>query len=59
MNMRALKLNMFNKNFYNFPRRVFGVSQNILDYTSKENPRVFLTIAKGGKNIGNLTFEVF
>jgi hypothetical protein len=61
MNMRMLRLNSLSKNMrslYNFPRRVFGVSQNVTDYTSSENPRVFLTIAKDGKNLGNLTFEV-
>ena len=56
MNMRML--NPLSRKLYNFPRRVFGVSQNVIDYTSKENPRVFFTIAKDGKSLGNLTFEV-
>ena len=58
MNMRALKFNTLSRNFYNFPKRVFGVSQNTIDYTSKENPRVFFTVSKDGKPLGNLTFEV-
>jgi hypothetical protein len=59
--MRSLKYNNLTKNFkgfYNFPRKVFGVSQNSIDYTSKDNPRVFFTIARDGKTLGNLTFEV-
>ncbi len=57
--MRALRLNTISRNLYHFPRRVFGVSQNVLDYRSKDNPRVYFTISKGGKNLGNLTFEVY
>jgi hypothetical protein len=59
--MRTLRLNPFSKNvrsLYNIPRSSFAVSQNIIDYKCKENPRVFFTIAKDGKSLGNLTFEV-
>jgi cyclophilin family peptidyl-prolyl cis-trans isomerase len=59
MNMRMIRMNNFSRKLYNFPRRVFGVAQNITDYTSKENPRVFFTIAKDGKNLGNMTFELY
>lgn len=58
MKAQTLKLNMFSKNFLKFPKRVFGVSQNILNYSSPTNPRVFLSISKGGQNLGNMTFEV-
>jgi hypothetical protein len=60
MNMYKNYLN-FNtlKNFYSLPKKHFAIAQNIIDYRSKDNPRVFFTVAKNGTNLGNLTFEVY
>jgi len=61
MYMRSLKFNCYSKNIksiYNFQKTSFAVAQNVVDYKSNENPRVFFNIAKDGKSLGNLTFEV-
>jgi len=57
MHMKILRMNKFNK-FYNFPSKVFGVSQNVINYRSDNNPQVYFSLTKNGSNIGKLTFEV-
>jgi type IV secretory pathway ATPase VirB11/archaellum biosynthesis ATPase len=57
-NLRFLKLNNNFRNIYSFNKKSFVVAQNIIDYTTKTNPRVFLTVTKNGANLGKLTFEV-
>ncbi len=57
-NLRFLKLNNQFRNFYSFNKKTFAVSQNIIDYTSKTNPRVYFVVTKNGTNLGKLTFEV-
>ena len=44
--------------FYSYNKKSFVVAQNLIDYTSKTNPRVFFTVTKNGTNLGKLTFEV-
>ena len=57
-NLRFIKLNNQFRNFYSFNKKTFGVAQNIIDYTSKTNPRVYLVVSKNGVELGKLTFEV-
>jgi hypothetical protein len=57
-NLRFLRSNNHFRNFLSFNKKTFVVAQNITDYTSKTNPRVYFTITKNGANIGKLTFEV-
>lgn len=63
MNMLRMKnFNLTSKissNFYNFNRKVFGVSQNIINYRSDDNPKVFFSVDKNGTNIGKMTFELY
>jgi len=58
-NLRFIKLNNQFRNFYSFNKKTFGVAQNIIDYTSKTNPRVYLVVSKNGVQLGKLTFEVY
>ena len=39
-----------------FQRRAFS---SVTNYTSPTNPRVFMTIAKGGQTVGDLVFELY
>lgn len=38
-------------------RRYFAF--NLYNYTSKENPRVFMTLSKNGSKLGDLVFELY
>jgi hypothetical protein len=58
MNMRMMKIKNISNKFYNFPSKVFGASQNVINYRSESNPQVYFSISQNGINIGKLTFEV-
>ena len=53
-----MKIKNISNNFYSFPSKLFGVSQNVKDYRSNSNPQVYLSISQNGTNIGKLIFEV-
>ena len=36
-----------------------GFSSSLYNYTSKSNPRIYFTINKNGRNIGDLVFELY
>ena len=36
-----------------------GFAYNFYNYSSNSNPRVYFTVSKGGRNIGDLVFELY